>query len=75
MAEVHPQYPGLEDQILRVRTVWQKQRADAKTGWIKRITRALEDADHDLALRLLSEASREFPGDDELPLGIEIPVR
>ena len=66
LSALYPQYPNLQDYIGKARAAWQNQRAQAKSLWIKRIAGALQDADHATALRLLSDAGREFPVDPEL---------
>jgi serine/threonine protein kinase/outer membrane protein assembly factor BamD (BamD/ComL family) len=66
LRQLYPQFPNLEDQLAKARDAFDKQRAQARDQWIARITKALDDSDHMAALRLLSEAAREFPSGHQL---------
>ncbi len=63
---LYPHYPELDARISNARSAWERQRAQAKSNWLKRIEHALKEEDHELADQLLSDADRDFPGDDEL---------
>ena len=64
---IYGRYPGLEFEIERVtKRRDQQARAEARSGWIERIDRALQERDYARAGALALSAEAEFPGDAEL---------
>ena len=67
LREIHPQHPGLDIEVQRLRRRREDQvRAEAKSTWITQIDQANSAHQHTKALSLISEALLEFPGDPEL---------
>jgi len=67
MRSIHPQYPGLEIEIDRLRRRREQQaRSDLKAHRIAQVDQALAVHNHSRASALIKEALAEFPGDPEL---------
>ncbi len=67
LRDIHPQYPGLDVELERLRRRRADQiKSDAKGGWIAQIDQAIGVHNLVKASGLIGEALREFPGDPEL---------
>ncbi len=63
---VYPQYPNLDDQIIRTEAAAQQQIAQIKADLIRRIGNALQTEDFPSAEELLTEADAAFSSDPEI---------
>ena len=66
LRSIYPRYPGLQDELSRLRDAFQKLRTERKLAIVKKIEEALESDSLDLSGNLLKEAETEFPGDEQL---------
>ncbi len=66
LCKAYPWYAGIENELDRVRRVWELRTAAVRDRWLARIRKALGLWDVDLADAILEESSRELAGDPEL---------
>ena len=67
MRDIHPQYPGLDVELERLRRRREDQtKSEVKAGWILQIDQAMAVHNHARALPLIEEALGLFPSDPEL---------
>lgn len=66
LRSVYSRFPGLSEEIARTKSSFQRQRAELKADLLNRIENALQNSPQDAAGKLLEEAEREFPADNEI---------
>jgi len=63
VGDIYPEYPGLQDQLARIKGVWKVARERAKADLIAGVHDALKRGEQDYAGALLQAAEADFQGD------------
>ena len=65
VGDVYPAYPGLKEQLARVKEAWKTARAQAKADLGAAVTQALKQGNQSQAAALLQAAQADFQGDPD----------
>ena len=63
--QIHPAYPGLDEQLKRINAAWKSGRDQAKTQLRDDVTAAVQKGDQPRAVELLKAAQADFQGDPD----------
>ncbi|HEX4808410.1 MAG TPA: protein kinase [Bryobacteraceae bacterium] len=66
LRNLYPWYPGIDNDLERVRREWELRTTAIRNNWVGRIHKALAVADADTASSILQQASLELAGDPVL---------
>lgn len=65
VGDVYPAYPGLQEQLVRVKEVWKVAREKAKVELAASVQAAIKKGDQQQAVSLLQAAKADFQGDPD----------